>query len=66
MDKTDKIKLAVAIVILIAAGVLIYFSVRDTPPPNPGGPAPASTTAPTPGGEPAAPPVPPNRRVPTK
>jgi hypothetical protein len=77
MSQQDKIKLGVAIVVLLGAGILIYFNLRDPKPVNPatipGAPTPVQpAAAPVPPGKPkstgaqTAPepePVPGNRRI---
>ncbi len=49
MSQSDKIKLAVAAVVLVLAGVLIFFNLRTPAPTNPGAAAaPAADATPTP------------------
>jgi hypothetical protein len=49
MSQSDKIKLAVAAVVLVLAGILIYFNVRTPAPTNPGSvSAPSGDAAPPP------------------
>lgn len=60
MSRNDKIKLAVAVAVLLGAAILIYLNLRTPGPTNPGGAAATTTSAP------AAPDAPPPPRGPTR